>query len=315
MPDLCSAQTTDKDRQQFEKLESDLRKDLDKEIGKFKPYKGQAKISFQEPTLNLITSYDKFKDETTVSIAMPLYRGITPPHTGAVGDIKYIGDIDVYAIYSFPGQQPVKPQSIYLLFESMADTSTFGANPSLIFLADDKRMKIGNMIQKVRSYGTLIKETETAAMSFDNFVAIANADIVEVQVSQSAFPLSEFHLRGFRMLAGLPSKEPRPAMPKLKTAMVTDLSSSRVEGTSWRGAGLSAEFKVGGELLLQGGLPNRAGSWKQIGDRVEIELPYVDIRAVRCIGVGIVKGNKMAMKIKFINVFGSSMTTVMEFTP
>ena len=309
---VCFAQG-DKDKQQYEKLERELRKDLDKEISKFKPLKESVAVAQKEPTLNVISRYDKFKDETTVSIAMPLYHRVSPPLTGPVGDLKFIADIDVYVVYSYSGQQPAKPQLIYLLLESTADTTAFGANPSLIFLADNTRIRMGTMIQKVRRYGSLLKETETAEIPIESFVILANADNVEVQVGEVAFPLSELHLRGFRMLAGLPEKQSIMGAQSSRPDLPVD-DKRPVENTNWRGSNdLFVEFKLDRTLALRGrGLGDRSGTWVQEGDRVQFELSTVGPGwGGRILAVGITKGNKMAIRMTIRDMLGFGVTNSM----
>lgn len=302
---LCVGQT-DKDSQQYEKLERELRKDLDKEIAKFKPPTNaiQTKPSLTEPRpLSVGLSYDKFKDVTTAVISTPVQdlRGIVN-----AGLKNYIAFVDVYATYSYPGQQPVKPTIINLLFKTYADGPFFGFDPSLIAIANNKRIRLGNMSQTVKRATTSgVDEFVAVPIPYEVFAEIASADVVEVQIGNIDFPLSALNLRGFRMIAGLPDKPQQQVVPNSEGEKSTLITSNetprRIEKTSWQGEDeLSVAFQADGTLILQGGgLGNRSGVWRQEGDRVQIELTSIGAGwGSRLIAVGIIRVDKMGIMFK-----------------
>ena len=314
----------DKDRQQYDLLERDVIKDLDKQIAKFKPTTKaiQTKANPAEPKpLNVESSYDKFKDVTTATIATTVQdlRGIV---NAKLKD--YIAFVDVYATYTYLGQQPVKPTSINLVFKTFADGPFFGFSPSLIVIADNRRLRLGNMSQTVKRATTRsVDEFVSISIPYEIFAEIANADLVEVQIGNIDFPLSELNLKGFRIIAGLPDKPTKPNVQKLE--IVSSKSSSLNEGkrnignSFWQGEPYSAKFSPDGTFLLNfNGASFREGTWRQNGDRIEIELPKVSLmtNGLRGLGIGIIKNDKLVIKIKSFGLLGSpSYFCVMEFVP
>jgi len=303
-PSVLSQQ--EKDRQEYDRLEQDVRKDLDKQIAKFKPPTNaiQTKPVPTEPRpLSVGSSYDKFKDVTTAVISTPVQdlRGIVNARLK-----NYIAFVDVYATYSYPGQQPVKPTIINLLFKTYADGPFFGFDPSLIVIANNKRIRLGNMSQTVKRATTSgVDEFVAVPIPYEVFAEIANADVVEVQIGNIDFPLSALNLRGFRMIAGLPDKPQQQVVQKPegeKSSLTTSNETPRrIEKTTWQGEHeLSVAFQPDGTLILQGGgLGNRSGVWRQEGDRVQIELTSIGAGwGSRLIAVGVIKVDKMVIMFK-----------------
>src|SRR6266446_8337472 len=300
----------EKDRKVFQKLESELRSELD---GLLKDFTGVSKdipLPPQVEASNLESSYDKFKDVTTVSIGMSLHHAFIPPKVRADGSLKdYLADVDLYAAYSYSGQQPVKPISFTLMLKSTASGPLFGINPSLIFLADGKRMRLGNMQERtVYHERGIVDEFVSADIPGEVFAVLANANSVEAQIGQIEFSLSEPHLKGLRLIAGLPDRQPSTIDPKTSGSGNADIT-----GTTWRGDKFSGQFKKDGEVILEGWFAERMGTWKQNQDRVELVLPSPNAGQARILGIGIISGSKMAIKFTVQSLFGgSTVTSVMQ---
>jgi hypothetical protein len=303
---------TEKDRQIFEKLESDLRPNVEDLIREASTSSDEVPLPPRVPDPQLESVYDKFKDLTTVSVQMPVHHALLPPKIRADGSLRdYLADVDVFAVYSFEGQRPIKPLSFTLIFKSTGTGAVFGVSPSLIFLVDGQRLKLGNMQERTvyRTQG-IVDEYTSVEMHADVFELLAKADIVEAQVGHIEFSFSHAQLKGFRMLAGLPDKEPRPTK---KSSSDADLFSEDLAGTTWRGDKFSAQFNKGGEVVLEGAFAERIGNWSRAGDRVELILPASGGGQARILGLGILKSDKIAIKFRVQSLFrGSTVTAVMQ---
>lgn len=296
------------DERIYAKLEGELRAKLDEMLSKFKPLDEKERVRLQPPpsassTPTLSSSYDRFKDLTSVSVTMPLYHEITPPKGRPVGNLAgYIADFDLIASYVHEGQQRATPASVNLTIKTFAGGVMFGGAAELILLVDGRRVRLGRMEQVISFHGRSAEEYVSVAIPYDTFTAIANAETVEAQAGRFEFPFSEEHLRGFRLLAGLPD---RPRRADARDAAAADPSAD-LNGTTWQGKDFAIRFLRGGVAVVRFGTRDREGAWRRRGDVVEIELPYVDNGAVRALGVGVVRQDKMAVRLKVQGWLGGS---------
>jgi hypothetical protein len=295
-------QQDQKDKRVFKKLETDLRKDLEDVLRDASPSKSEF---FENPPLNVRSLYDRFRDITTVSITLPVHHAILPPKMRASGALRnYLADVDISVAYSFGGERPIKPVSYSLILQSSAKGPLFGREPSLIFLADDQRLRMGSMQERVVYHEQgIVDEFVAAEIPSDSFAMVANSNVVEVQIGNIDFSLSDFHLKGFRMIAGIPEG---PVKPPAKAAQLKESAIIELQATKWRGEKFSAEFKRDGEVVLEGWFAERIGTWRQQGDRVEMTLPAVEAGQARVLGIGILKDDKMALRFKVQSLFGGS---------
>src|SRR5207249_11368364 len=102
---------------------------------------------------------------------------------------------------------------------------------------------MGNMQQSVEySSGRSAVEFVSAGIPYDVFIALANSNLVDVQIGQIEFALTEYHLNGFRMIAGVTEK----TADKTKTGLSSTadrLAPSIEETPLWHGEKPSGEFK------------------------------------------------------------------------
>lgn len=291
---------TDKDVKSYEKLEIEIRKDLDKLISQFKPM-----IIRPDPTpLVVDSSYDKFKDITTVGIG-PRENDRQSAYVVRVGNS--IAVVNLYANYSYPGQQPIKPTSINLIFTmGVTSASWLEPNPSFIVIAENKRYKLGNMSQNVLPTGRVLY---AISVPYDILAEISRAESIEAQMGNIDFRIVERDLYRLRLIAGVPSKSPRESI----------VSPGRLENTLWKGKNITADFKLDGTLNLQGaGLGDRSGTWHQENDRVQIDLPASGPGwGGHILAVGIIKGDKVALRymVRDLLGFGVSKNVVMQLSP
>lgn len=228
--------------------------------------------------------------------------------------------ISLFYVYS--GQKAEKPTSISLLIRTAENTQQplFGANPSLIIIADNKRFRLGSMLQTVDFSASFTKETLLISIPYEIFAEIANAAIGEIQIGNYDFRLSELNLKSFRMIAGLPLK---PEAPRVEAPLspTNDGNILRVENTFWHGEQLSVEFRPNGVATFR---PNnakgigflhsdreRSGSWRQRGDCIEVEISSDSFGGLI---VGVFKGDKMVLKVDYGALY-RSFTTAVQLEP
>lgn len=96
----------DKDAKTYEKLESEIRKDAEKVISQFNP----TQVMSEPAPLALRVRYDKFKDITTVGFDSQKDDERKSLHVLRIGD-RHIELVNFSPGYSYPGQQPIKPDS------------------------------------------------------------------------------------------------------------------------------------------------------------------------------------------------------------
>jgi hypothetical protein len=213
---------TEKDRKVLDDLERDVRKDLDKELARFKPLPLPVRPDASQPTrAGLQSSYDKFKDSTIVSIVSPIHD-LNPANRIRNSKLEgYIAYVDLLAAFSYEGQQPRKPSSIDLAFKVMASSPLFGSNPTFIVIADNKRFRLGNMSQAITRVSLRsIEEFTSISVPLSTFSEIADANSVEVQIGNIDFPLSEDNLRSLRMISGLPDRPSKQIDPSSDRSFV-----------------------------------------------------------------------------------------------
>jgi hypothetical protein len=300
---------TAKDTKTLSELERDIRRDLDKHIAKYRPIENRKAVAnkpsestWERPSLK--SSYDKFKDITTVHITAPLYHVLSEPRLPSAGSLRgFIADIDIIATYSYSGQALKGPDAVTLIFKTFSDGAFFGTRPTFIVLADGKRLNFGYMEQSIRRFEKSAEEYESVNIPIDQFMQIVSADSVEAQIGQLDFPLGDLQLNALRSIVGLPARAlPGAARVEQKG---TETAGQDLTGSVWEGNDFALEFQRGGTAMLK--LPReRPGAWSQAGDKVEMEFPYIDVGAVRGLAVGIIKDDKLVVKFKFFGLFGGS---------
>ncbi len=109
------------------------------------------------------------------------------------------------------------------------------------------------------------------------------------------------------MVAGLPEKAANTTKP-VRSPAAEPLAPSIEQTPLWHGEKLSGEFRRDGAVIFQGLFGERNGTWIQSGERVEIELPSISSQTARVLGVGIIRGDRMAVRFKTIGVLGLGST-------
>ena len=145
-----------------------------------KPIKSKGKFT---------VSYDKFKDVTTMTMAVQLSKDWTDARAPTM-----------MATHSFPGQQFRKPDKILLSFYSDAREWTFLEDwqRSFIAITDTKRVNFGTM-QRLGSDIRLGSIVELAGVWVvpQSFLEIATAKTVELQLGRTVIKLKPEYLVAF----------------------------------------------------------------------------------------------------------------------
>ncbi len=131
-------------------------------------------------------TYDRFKDETTVTSAIEPPRVTNNPH---------VLDMLFGAYFTYPGREVKSaPDKVTLAFTVTSQEGQFTAdrNPSLIILANQKRIFAGHAERarsKVLSNGLVI-ETLAAGVPLSIVKEIDSAEIIEMQLGEIEFQLT-----------------------------------------------------------------------------------------------------------------------------
>ena len=153
--------------------------------------KGQDKV-------NVYRNYDKSKQLTTTQTETMLIHG---PHLHSGGRFQTGSGLTMRAFYSYPGETPVKPESVTLWFFSSENFDAFKDERDLTIKADDEVFRLGKM-----DYGhppDRHSHFESLSMSIpaEVFIRIANAKNVQVRLGEDEFDLNKQQLRNLQGLA------------------------------------------------------------------------------------------------------------------
>jgi len=122
----------------------------------------------------LVVKYDRFRDETTVS----LHLDLTPAATAETPYPNWFW-VEVAAIY--PGRSPIEPKAIHIDFTTRL--GGFDYDRELIFLVDGKRFRLGSM----RGYSS----AAGGFIPYRTLLIIANGSKVEGKAGFAEFELKE----------------------------------------------------------------------------------------------------------------------------
>ncbi len=154
-----------------------------------------ALVPFQKPG-KIETSYDKFKDRTTVETN----------YMRVAGSDWNSNPLEIAARLNYPGQTPSKPRLAILYFYSATKTWRFKTEPTVLLLVDGERVDLGKAVlmdQDIHAdrYSVSVREYLGVAVPFSTFEKIAGASSVEMQLGEIEFGLSDKVLATFRELA------------------------------------------------------------------------------------------------------------------
>ena len=152
------------------------------------------------------SSYDKFKDQTTVSVK---YLSPLP----ALSPVR----LDIVAAFLYPGKTVTKPSIVALWFQSSSKNWQFLQQRQLLVIADGERIDLGEaerVDSKVNSSragryssGVSVSELVGKMVSLETFLKIAKAKSVEMRLGSVEFKLADDHLEALRDFASRMSSE------------------------------------------------------------------------------------------------------------
>jgi hypothetical protein len=133
--------------------------------------------------------YDKFKDRTSISLNMQL-----------IG-VKLDG-LAILVTDGYEGNKPMPSKNasekLPLTFLGVGDERKYKLFHSLIILADDERIRLGDAAYLDLPIRTKYVETMIFAVPYDTFRKIINAKKVEAQLGDTEFTFTEQHLEALR---------------------------------------------------------------------------------------------------------------------
>jgi hypothetical protein len=142
--------------------------------------------------------YDRFKDQTTVSLKSLLLRQIARPRE----------ELSLSVEATYKSQQPARPKEMRLIFDSVAEHYLYYDKAEALFIVDGKRIDAGaaGMMNALPS-PNLVKVTLALTLPFDTFVEIANAKGVELKLGPTELRLSEKDIASLRAFASAVGNE------------------------------------------------------------------------------------------------------------
>lgn len=161
------------------KKQTDLERELRKKLMEIERKRREGEGVMEKvygPSATLETTYDRFKDITTVSIIMPIHHRIGPPPTIPTGNLgEFLAGFDVIAAFSYLGKQKVEPNHVNLTFKTFSRDLMFGSDPNLIMLVDGGRLRLGRMKRSSNFNNRSVDEYVMTSIPIDVFRRIALA--------------------------------------------------------------------------------------------------------------------------------------------
>jgi hypothetical protein len=132
------------------------------------------------------TKYDKFKDETNITVVIQLSE-------------TSIENLSLTLGTSFSGKKPPSaPKDIISFFLSVNTRKQYSISHSWIILADEERIKLGDGEYQGTGSSTKAAEVIFYSMSPENLRKIANAKKVEIQLGNKEFTLTESQVKNLK---------------------------------------------------------------------------------------------------------------------
>ncbi len=145
--------------------------------------------------------YDKFKDQTTVSLKPYYVQGTAPTLDPTAG-------LEIYAAFVYQGQTFSKrPDTVLFgIVSTSARDFLYEQGRGLIALVDGERVDLGQMERIDASYkkkaivipDRYYVETLAVSVPYDAFLKLTNGKTVEMQAGRREFKLKDEHLEALR---------------------------------------------------------------------------------------------------------------------
>jgi hypothetical protein len=148
----------------------------------------QQRIKTFRNSKRFTVKYDRFKDETRVSVG-PFY----PDHKA-----------EIEARFSFKGQQPAEPvQDAYFIIREYGRDFRFVDNRTLYGIIDGERIEFGEGQRSSHVEPRTVSETLVFTVPMKVFRKLAGAKSAEFKVASVEFSLNGEHLEALRDLASM----------------------------------------------------------------------------------------------------------------
>lgn len=143
----------------------------------------------QIDTKGVEVKYDKFKDKTTVTLMLEVNIKMVPKEDLVLGSSS-----------SFDGKKPtVIPDKHVFTFISNSKLKSYGFDNSLIILADDERIPVGNATTYIKGESEFEpSEIMIYSLSSNNLKKLAGAKSIEIQLGKAEFALNEKQLEAVK---------------------------------------------------------------------------------------------------------------------
>ena len=147
----------------------------------------------QEPTTNIVTSYDAVKDKTTVSLKPVQISG---PNG------KY-HSLEMAPAFSYPGREPRTPEIVDFELRTVVK-GKLRIDLYVLFIVDGEKIFMSSSRRAVKK-GHLgrgwMGEHLVFRMPYETFLKITRASKVEITFDGLSFPMGEVHLQTLRDFA------------------------------------------------------------------------------------------------------------------
>ena len=143
----------------------------------------------QIDTKGVEVKYDKFKDKTTVTLMLEVNIKLVPKEDLVFGSSS-----------SFDGKKPTSiPDKFVFTFISNSKLKSYEFSNSLIILADDERIRLGNATTYISGKSEYEpSEIMIYTLSSENLKKIVGAKNVEIQLGKAEFALNENLLKAIK---------------------------------------------------------------------------------------------------------------------
>lgn len=155
----------------------------------------------------VISEFDKSRNETRVQLRPLLLEGgihvdygETLQSQNSRGDAGY--GVLLNIVYTYQGQAPSKPQSFVIIIGLESKWPMYERERDLSMKLDGEVLPLGPMARAVQHTNLgFTREELSRPISYEQFMKIANAQKVKINLGKTDFNLTKCHLDALRKLA------------------------------------------------------------------------------------------------------------------
>jgi hypothetical protein len=136
--------------------------------------------------------YDRFKDQTTVSLKPQMISHVTRPRE----------ELSLSVEATYKGERPSRPKEVSLIFHSVAERYVYYDKADVVFIVDSRRVEAGTAyMMNAMPSPNLVKVKLKLTLPFDTFRQIAGGKEVELKLGSTELKLKEKDLASLRAFA------------------------------------------------------------------------------------------------------------------